>query len=140
MTETEVDNSNTLSGCVYVDANNSWEYFTSRLLFALEHEIRSSNKDLPASTAEAQSHSNVTDSSSIRNDNRVSVLQYQYQRQTQAQPLNDYKDPNFFSAAFLTLFLFEIGGPYCQWDSTRNLDIFENMGQIDFVPSQSKVS
>ena len=47
--------------------------------------------------------------SEVDNNKTLSRLVITYWHQGQAQPLNDYKDPTFFTAAFLTLFPFGIG-------------------------------
>ena len=77
-----------MNGCVYVDVDNKCQHPTSRLITALQAEKQNDLDNL-----EAVPESMIT-----------------YHHERQAQPLNDYKDPSFFTSAFPTLFPFRIGG------------------------------
>ena len=78
----------TINSCVYIDSDNRREHPTGKLVAALQ----------------AKKLSEVNDKET------PPELVITYWHQGQAQPLNDYTDPTFFTAAFLTLFPFGIGG------------------------------
>ena len=77
----------TINSCVYINSDNRRKHPIGKLVAALQAE-----KISEVNNKEAPSQSVIT-----------------YWHQGQAQPLNDYKDLTFFTAAFPTLFLFGIG-------------------------------
>lgn len=81
-----LDSSGLLGGCLYTDANNTREHPTSRLLSAVSNYKRSQESA----------------------DAGVPVVIYE--QKGNALPLNDWDNPNFFTAAFPTLFPFGVGG------------------------------
>lgn len=110
-----LDDSPIWNGWVYVDANDTREHPTSRLISALQTK---------------------KESTIINNeDDLVSMLTYRNQRQ--AKLLNDHDDPTFFTAAFSTLFPFGIWGPYC-CKLTKNPGIASRMGKMDLIASYQK--
>ena len=77
-----------MNGCVYINVDNKRQHPTDRLITALQVEKHNEIDSLET----------------------LPEFMITYRHQDQAQPLNNYEDLSFFTAAFLSLFLFRIRG------------------------------
>lgn len=94
-----LDDSSCLTGCLYIDANNAWEHLTTKLVSALAN------------------HKNAR---TLINSKSEMVV-FTYQTKSNITPLNNWDKSDYFTTAFLSLFLFEIGGHLTQKDGPRRV-------------------
>ena len=90
-----------LSGYLYTDADNAQEHPTTKLISALANHKDSETPIDPASEAP--------------------VLMYQ--NRGYVKPLNDWDNPDFFTTAFLTLFLCGIGDHLTKKDKLEQIRV-----------------
>ena len=111
--QTGSDNS-ILGGCVYTDACQTREHPTSKLLSAIANNSLHSTVDLEtAASAESETVS-LEQKPNIGHQSPLVT----YRSQGHAMPLNDWDNPFFFTAAFLTLFPWGTGGHLCRTRQT----------------------
>lgn len=91
-----------LSNCLYTDTENAQKHLTIKLISVLANHKDSKTTINPASKAP------------------VLIYQNKYY----VKPLNNCNNPDFFTAAFSTLFLFGIGGHQTKKDELRQIWVF----------------
>lgn len=96
-----LNDSGCLSGCLYTDTDNVREHPTTKLISALANHKDSETPIDPASEAPVLT----------------------YQSRDYVKPLNDWDNPDFFTAAFPTLFPFGVGGYLTKKDEPGQIRI-----------------